>query len=151
MTTSLEDRWNAVLAQSRAAGVPVLINDAAPCCRSCYVENDPREVFTLSQFGDIKFRRDEAVYAETVESDCYCTDDEYDYEGIRVIREGETCGVCTGRDEPTEEVSVKIRSVWFYYMDIGAAKTFCSTLDANDIPLRWSGSKSDAIEVLLNG
>jgi len=154
MTTinaTLEARWNTALADSAAAGVPVLINDAAPCCRSCHIENDPREVFTLSQFGIIKFRRDAAVYAEEVEAECYCTDDEYNYEGTRVIREGETCGVCSGRDEPTEEITVKIASVWFYYNDIDAARTFCSALDANGIPFHWSGSKDDAIEVLLNG
>lgn len=149
MTTRLEDRWNAALAQSRAAGVPVLINDAAPCCRSCYIADDPREVYTLSQFGTIKFRRDEAVYAEEVEADCYCTDDEYDYEGIRVIREGETCGVCAGRDDPTEEVVVPVKSVWVYFLNVESATTFCEALAAHEITFQWSGSADTAIEVVL--
>jgi len=151
MTISLEDRFNAAIADSTAAGVPVIINDAAPCCRSCYVADNPRAVYTLSQFGTVKFRRDVAVYAEEVEVECSCTDDEYDYEGERVIREGEMCGVCTGRDDGTEEVSVRIGSLWVYFLELASATTFCAALTANGIPFLWDGSADNAIEVVLNG
>lgn len=147
--TDLEARFTAAVRESTAAGVPVRWNEEAICCRSCYVVDNPAEVYTLSQFGKIFFNEQGAVYAEEHEVECSCTEDEYD-DDDNVIAEGETCDVCSGDHCGTEITTTVISSVYFYFGSTRSAEVFTAALTRNNIPVVWNGDPTVAIEVRLN-
>ena len=148
--TDLEERFSNAVRESTAAGVPVRWNEEAICCRSCYVVDNPAEVYTLSQFGRITFRGDGAYYVETVEVDCTCTEDEYG-DDDNVIAEGERCEVCTGEHCGEEELAERINSVYFYFGGVRSAEVFTAALENNGIPVAWDGTPHTAVEVRFNG
>lgn len=146
--TDLESRFTAAVRESTAAGVPVRWDDESICCRSCYVMDNPAEVYTLSQFGKIRFTEQGAVYVEEFEVECSCTEDEYD-EDDNVIVEGETCDVCLGR-VGNDVRTTAISSVYFYYGSTRSAEVFTAALARNGITVVWNGDPSVAIEVRFN-
>lgn len=148
--TDLESRFTAAVRESAAAGVPVRWNEEAICCRSCYVVDNPAEVYALSQFGKIRFTEQGAVYAEEYEVECSCTEDEYDEED-NVVVEGETCGVYRGDHCGVEVDTTVISSVYFYFGSTRSAEVFTAALTRNGIPVVWNGDPAVAIEVRLNG
>lgn len=98
---STELSFRSAIAETEAAGVPVRLNDPDICCRSCYVVNDPREVWNLTQNGPLEWVDGNPVHSLEEEVPCTCTEDEYD-EDDNLIYEGEQCDVCTGHVNGTE-------------------------------------------------
>lgn len=146
---STETQFTTAVAESTAAGVPVRFNDESICCRGCYVEENPNEVFALSQHGSIKFHNGTAYYVESFEESCSCTEDEYNDEG-EVILEGEDCDVCMGYADEQEHRTL-ISTVYFYYQNPESARVFTEALTRNGIVAVWDGNPETAVGVKLNG
>lgn len=145
---STEASFLSAVAETEAAGVPVRLNDPDICCRSCYVVNDPREVWNLTQNGPLEWVDGSPVHSLEEEVSCTCTDDEYDDDDTLVF-EGEQCDVCTGRTEGTEVVRTAAASEYFYFRAVKSAEVFAAALERNGLTVDWDGSGDTAVRVVF--
>ena len=149
-TRTVQDRFDSAVSAAAGSGVPLRINEDGLCYRSCYVVNDPAEVYTLSQFGEFRFTEDgqTPVYVETLDVECTCEEDEYDDEGD-LVREGEMCDACTGRGSDTEENITVVSTMYFYFTRLESAQVFSEAMHAQGFDIEWYGTKASAIGVIF--
>lgn len=145
---SIESRFNAAVAACAEQGVPFRYNDASICCRSCYVMDNPAEVFALAQFGDLAFRDDAAVYVSEDEVPCTCEDDEYD-DADELVREGERCGVCTGYADARVTHYDPVRTLYVYFSVLRSAQVFNRVFEAEGFTVKWDGTRHTALAVVF--
>lgn len=147
---SLETAFAEAVAECASAGVPVLYNDDAYCCRGCLpASENPTAVFFLSQFGSIEFVGGVACYVETEEADCQCEEAEYeeaDDGSETLIRDEFICEVCCGYEGPLR-VTTPIRTLFGYYTDLNSAALFVRTFQAHGLSVEWDGSRNSALEL----
>lgn len=129
---STELSFRSAIAETEAAGVPVRLNDPDICCRSCYVVNDPREVWNLTQSGPLEWVEGNPVHSLEEEVPCTCTEDEYD-DDDNLVYEGEQCDVCTVRDNGTEVIRSTVASEYFYFLAVKSAEVFAAALERNGL------------------
>lgn len=146
---TVESRFTAAVSACAQAGVAVVYNEGAPCCRSCYSSDDTREVYALSQFGTLEFRDDQALYVETEDVECTCTEDEYDDDDV-LISEGERCGVCTGYADSERETALPVGTLWFYFRELTSAQTLAAAMREQGFTVDWDGAESHAVAVELS-
>lgn len=145
---STELSFRSAIAETEAAGVPVRLNDPDICCRSCYVVNDPREVWNLTQNGPLEWVDGNPVHSLEEEVPCTCTEDEYD-EDDNLIYEGEQCDVCTGHVNGTEVIRSNVAWEYFYFRAVKSAEVFAAALERNGLTVNWDGSGDTAVRVVF--